>query len=162
MNAVCEYLPAFVFGKQYAAVEGVYVQVLDLPVSHEEVPGHPDSQQRHLETPADLHVNDGEGYGNAHAPFENLVEVAVAGVVVVVRVAPETYIVEEMLADYVDAVQRIVIVQQLARNGSGETLEREQFALYVQLRILRRGQQHRGSGDVNLVVRPVGDFGELA
>lgn len=73
-------------------------------LAHEEVAGHPDADEADVEPAADLHQHGGERDGHAHPTDENLVEVGVAGIVVVVAVTREPVIDEDMADQRVERV----------------------------------------------------------
>ena len=71
-------------------------------MAHQEMSGHADPCKRHSSSLAYLYVDERKGDGNTELAVQDIVQVAVAGVVVVVVVAAKLDFVEEVLAQGVD------------------------------------------------------------
>src|SRR3989454_9996587 len=86
-----------------AAVEGVQEERSAAPRhAHEEVAREPDALDAEAQTRAGLDEHHGEGDGNARAPLEDVVQVAVARVVVLLLVAAKAALAEEVAGELGD------------------------------------------------------------
>ena len=77
-----------------------------LRAAHEEVAGEIDAVHLQPGTPRDLHVDDRERQRDAGPTFEHLVEAAVSRILVLVAIARETELVEEVFVERLDAALR--------------------------------------------------------
>src|SRR5690606_30183786 len=91
----------------------------------------------------------------------DLVEVAVARVVVVGLVAAEAELAEHVGEELVEALARGVLGGDPRAQGVGELVEAGGVALDVDGAVLLGGDPQRGLGEVERVVRRGGEAGEL-
>jgi hypothetical protein len=116
---------------------------------------------RQSEPAADLDQDQGERDREAEAPVENLVEKAVAGIVVLLGVSPESLLLEEKLANAVKAAER-VLPRTSGPGGGGQAVQPTEVRLDVQVGVLRSGDEQRGRGQIDLGLRPLERKSELA
>ena len=91
-----------------AAIEGVEQHRIGAHVgAHDEVAGQSDAQDAQPHAPADLHHEHGQRDGNPEPAVEDVVETAVARIVVVLAVAAEAFLFEEELAQPVERLHTV-------------------------------------------------------
>ena len=78
------------------------------PRAHHEVPGQADARDVQTDPPADLHEDHRERDRNTEPAVEDVVEAAVARIVVRLDVAAEALLLEQELAEAMQAVERVV------------------------------------------------------
>src|SRR5947199_382170 len=101
-------LAAGLTGQDGAPVEGIEQHVLAGDArARDEVPGQADTLHLEPEAAPDLDQDQRERDGDAEAAIEHLVEVAVPGVVVLLRVPREALLLEEILPQPVESLERI-------------------------------------------------------
>ena len=88
--------------EQLAAPERVDEDLGVDPVAEEEVAGQADAGDGHADPATHLHGEHGQRDGDAQVAVEHVVEVAVGGVVVVVLVADEALVDEEVVQEAVE------------------------------------------------------------
>ena len=76
--------------------------------AHDEVPGQADAGDLESDAPADLHEHQRQRDRDAEAAVEDLVQAAVAGVVVRLGVAAEAFFLEQELPEPMQATERVV------------------------------------------------------
>ena len=113
------------------------------------------------EPAADLDQDQGECDRDAEAPVENLVEKAVAGIVVLLGVSAESLLLEKKLANAVKAAERVLPRTSSPRGGS-EAVQPTKVRLDVQVGVLRSGDEQRGGRQIDLGLRPLDRDGEVA
>jgi hypothetical protein len=87
---------------EHGLVEGVD-EAVGVAGAHQEMARHPHALQRHARPPADLDEEDGQRDGDAPAAVQDLVEQRVRRVGVVLGVAPEVLVAEQVLREGVHA-----------------------------------------------------------
>ena len=115
---------------------------------------------RDVAAPAHLHRQHGQADRDAEPPLQDLVEEAVARVLILGGVAAEALVLQE------EAEQRGRLGRVLARAAQarphliGEAIEGAQVHRHVQIFILRLGDEERGLAEINLGLGPAGDVRE--
>ena len=100
--------------------------------------------QRKADFPADFHVQDGQRNRNAAAALDHIVEVAVARIVVVVRVARKFEVVEQELVKRNDFFLRIRVRRQASAQARRHPFDFAKVPVHVQIPVsIRRHQQAR-------------------
>src|SRR6266480_6372375 len=95
-----EVFHAVVFGKQFAAVESVDIQLIGRALeAAEEMAGHPDPGHGQVQTPGQKKIDHAETDRVARAPVDHPVQVAVFRFVVILLVAAETEFRKKILID---------------------------------------------------------------
>ena len=95
-------------GQDDAAVERVEQHLLAVHArARDEVAGQPDTHHLESEPPSHLDEDERQRDGNAEPPIEDVVEIAIARIGVVLRVAGEPLFLEEAFAQPVELSERI-------------------------------------------------------
>src|SRR5690606_29710030 len=121
--------------------------------ANEVVAGEVDALEPESRAAPDVHVDDRQRDGHAGASGEDVVQEAVARVVVVGEVAREPLLVEEVLAKRLKVRQEVAprrLPLHTRARRVGELLEARQRRPDVERRVLERRQQQRGFGEVVL------------
>lgn len=112
------------------------------------------------EPPTHLNHDEREGNRDAETPVQDVVEKSVPRLVVLLGVSPEPLLLEQELAQAVEAAERI----SLGSGGFGlrrQAVEPVEVFLDVQIRILGSGDQERRDREVDLGLRALNGGGEL-
>ena len=112
------------------------------------------------EPPTHLDQDQREGDRDAETPVQDVVEKTVPRLVVLLGIPPEPLLLEQELAQAVEAAERI----SLGSCGFGlcrQAVEPVEVFLDVQIRILSPGNQKRRDREVNLGLRALNGSGEL-
>ena len=117
----------------------------------------------HGEPQALAHLDQDEGQrdGNALPSIEHVVEEAVARVVVVLAIAREALLHEEVFAKPVQAAQRIGRAPRPV-NAAGEPIESLQVRINLERRVLPPGDGEGGSREIETTIGPRDQRGKLA
>ena len=113
------------------------------------------------ETLTHFHQHEAQCDRDALSPVEDLVEKAVARVVVVLTVAREALLHEEVLAQAVEAADGIGRAPRAVHTAS-EGVESLEIRIHVELGVLPAGDGERRSRQIDAAVGPPGELGELA
>src|SRR5215472_11825364 len=152
---------AILRGEQGAAVEGVEE---DLRVAQtrprDEMAGQPDALDGEAEALAHLHEDEAQGDGNTLAAVEHVVEEAVARIVVVVAVAREALLHEEILAQAMEASE-LVGGAARAVDSAGEAVQALEVGVGIEAWVLPARDGEGGSAEIDAAVGPRHQLGEL-
>ena len=154
---------AVFLGEQGAAVERVDEQRARGSVHpHHEVSGQADAL--HLEAGAarDFHEDGGQRDRDARATVEHLVEVAVARVVVALRVAAEALLLEQVVVEGHDRALGSRFVVEPPPQRYAHLVQPRQVGTDVQIGVLLRSHEQRRFGEVHLAIGPREDHLEPA
>jgi len=110
--------------------------------------GQADAQDFQADAAADLHDEHRERDRDAELPVEDVVEAAVARIVVVVGVTAEALLVEQELAQPLEGASSILDLRH--RRARGELVEPGQRALGDEVGILDSRDPERGAREVDL------------
>jgi hypothetical protein len=121
--------------------------------AHDEVGGQPDALDHQVEPSTHLDQDQREGDGDAEAPVQDVVEEAVPGIVILRCVPPEPLLLEEELAQAVEASQRIRAAAQRPRLGR-QLIEPAEIGPDVESRVLGPGDQQRRRREIDGAVGP--------
>ena len=111
--------------------------------------------QGKAETRAALHVDEGQRDGYAEPAAQDVVQHAVAWIVVVGHVAREADLVEEVVVEYVDLGERLVGQRNAVTDGSGQRIQQRKLFVDVHVRLGVCGNEQGAEGKVNLLIRQV-------
>ena len=117
------------------------------------MPRHADSGNREIQPPGYLDVNSGKGDGNSDSPVEDVVEEAIARIVIVLRVASESVGLKESGIDLLDSGDRRVGRTQFPLDGRCNSIEQIQIGAQLELRIFLTGHDQRGFGQRDRGIR---------
>src|SRR5262249_7611381 len=119
---------------------------------HEEMPGERYALERQADAAADFHVKDCKRDRDAGLALDDLVQIAVARVVVVVGVAPEAEVVEEELVQRDDGLLDGGPLREAGTRAQRHALDLAEVALDVEARIGVLGDHQAGAREVDAVL----------
>lgn len=112
------------------------------------------------EPAAHLDQDQREGNGDAEAPVQDVVQKAVPRIVVLLGVPPEPLLLEEELAQAVEAAERIAL-GSCGFGPRGQAVKAVEVRPDIQVRILRPGDQERRQSQIDLGLGSLNGGGEL-
>ena len=143
-------LAAGLTGQDGAAVEGIEQHVLaGDPRARDEVPGQSDTLHLEAEAAPHLDQDQRERDGDAQAAIEHLVEVAVPGIVVLLRVPREALLLEQILPQPVEPLERIRRPAH-RRRALGEGGEAAEIGVDVEIGVLTPGDDEGGARQIDV------------
>src|SRR5262245_29640043 len=102
-------LPAVFAGEDLPASIGIAKKLTTpVPVFDQKVTGHPYSDDRKVDAPRHFYVNRRKGYGDASAAVQDVVKKTIARIVIVIRIAAKSVIVEQNAVDPAYGIDRRV------------------------------------------------------
>ena len=139
---------AFLDGQSPAAMKGIEEKLLSLTDGfNNEVTGQTNTGDFQARTRADGHRDHGQGNRNPGAALEDLVEIAIAGIIIRLHVAPKTHVMKEIAAQAGQARFQAAGEIALALMRHGRQLA--QIGLHVQVGVLVPCQLERYFGEIH-------------
>src|SRR5512146_1627130 len=119
------YQTAFV--ENLSRVKGIDENLI-LPVMplDAKVSGKPNSKKRKTQPPADFQVDHGERYRQSHAPVNHIIQITIAGVVIILLVAPELELLEKVTIEPFDFLARAVVLTYRRAYLAGNVIQASQ------------------------------------
>src|SRR5581483_10041030 len=169
--AVEEVLDAVGLGPEFAAVEDVDVILLGgALVTADEMAGQPDAGDGQAEAAREEQVGQAEIDGIAGAAVNDTVQVAVLGIVIVLLVAFEAEVLEEIIVESAENLVGVAVKIETLAEFTGVAVEEGLVGLDVDVWILRLREQPGGflevqvlalleaEGEKPVVSRPAGEI----
>ncbi len=109
--------------------------------------------------PADFEIENGQRDRNPGAPLHDLVQIAVAGIVVVADVAREAHLVEQVVVQREHFLLGKGIARDALPDRRRDIVEPPEVGRYIDVRIDILSEHKARFGEIELVAR--NDFGEM-
>ena len=121
--------------------------------AHDEVPRQPHALDLEPGPARDLHVDGRQRDRDAGLPVEDVAEVAVARVVVLLGVAAEALLLEQVAVEGHDRPLRARLLLEAAAQGDAHLVEADEVGPHVEALVLLRRDEQGRLGEVHLPVR---------
>ena len=150
-------IAAVVSSQNFAAVERIQEELLRaVGVLDDEVPGHPDSDNRKFQAPRHFHINRRESDWNSDAPVEHIVQKRVEGIVIIGGIAPEHLFGKQHLVHGGNAFHGIARFSDFLAGALPQFIDLAEINGRIQLWIFDAGKGQSGLCQVNALIVNLG------
>src|SRR6266581_166809 len=125
----------------------------------EKMPGEGNALQVEAQALADFEIENGQRDRNPGAPLHDLVQIAVAGIVVVADVAREAHVVEQVVVQREHFLLGKSVARDALPDRRRDSVEPPEIGRYIDVWIDILGEHKARFGEIELVAR--NDFGEM-